>query len=81
MGIQTTQSCADCSHANVCPNRASFEALRNFTDLLIKAPSVGSDGVVRTSIRVRVEYRYSNGPALEDHYKSLGIDGWGQVPC
>lgn len=81
MGIQTKQSCADCSHANVCPNRAKFEALQKYTDLLVKTPAINSDGVVRTAVRVRVEYRYSNGPALEDIYKNIGIDGWGQVPC
>ena len=81
MGIQIPQNCADCSHANICPDRANFEALQQYTDLLVKSPALSGDGVVRTSIRVRVEYRYANGPALEDIYKSLGMEGWGQVPC
>lgn len=79
--MNTTQNCASCSHANVCQEKNIFNAMQHYTDLLVKTPLADKDGAIRETIRVRVEYRYVNGPELERLYRELGMEGYGQVPC
>lgn len=75
--------CDSCVHASVCPNRETFLKFYNHKNQIMVKCGNGSGELDTSSdlYSIRVEYRYLDGPALEQLYRELGLHGPSYFPC
>lgn len=82
--MSTNAQCYSCIYSDVCPNRETFLAMYDARHYIMIDPTKGESG--DSNYKIRVEYRYKDGPALDKLLSSLGIFGNSRVcslrrPC